>query len=64
MHNDPAPIFETNAARDHMSWTKGTGVGYAKIGENEDYTIDAKASHLRVHAFASGLIAVVAHSTG
>ena len=45
-----------------MSWTKGTGVGYAKIGENEDYTIDAKASHLRVHAFASGLIAAVAHS--
>lgn len=45
-----------------MSWTKGPGVGYAKIGENEDYTIDAKASHLRVHAFASGLIAAVAHS--
>ena len=47
---------------DNMSWTKGTGVGYAKVGENEDYVIDAKASHLRVHAFASGLIAAVAHS--
>ena len=45
-----------------MNWGTATGVSHAKPHDNENYVIDARASHLRVHAFASGLIAAVAHS--
>jgi len=45
-----------------MNWSAGAAVSRSKSNEVVNYNIDARSSQFRVHAFASGLIAAVAHS--
>jgi polyisoprenoid-binding protein YceI len=45
-----------------MNWGTGTGLAQGKSNESVNYSIDARSSQFRVHAFASGLISAVAHS--
>ena len=45
-----------------MNWGAGTGAAESRPNEVANYSIDARSSQFRVHAFASGLISAVAHS--
>src|SRR5215470_13282755 len=45
-----------------MNWGTGTALTPGKSNEFGNYSIDARSSQFRVHAFASGLISAVAHS--
>ena len=45
-----------------MNWGTGTSLTQSKPDDSISYSMDARSSQFRVHAFASGLISAVAHS--
>ena len=45
-----------------MSSGNATQIGYSAPNSSEEYIIDASASQLRIHAFADGIVAAIAHS--
>jgi polyisoprenoid-binding protein YceI len=45
-----------------MNWGAGTAAGQSQPNQVVNYSIEARSSQFRVHAFASGLISAVAHS--
>lgn len=45
-----------------MNWGTGAAIAKGKSNESVHYSIDARSSQFRVHAFASGLISAIAHS--
>lgn len=45
-----------------MNWSTGVSPAQGKPDGSVSYSIDARSSQFRVHAFASGLISAVAHS--